>query len=110
MAIDALGAHARDELGMSDIAAARPLQAATTSAMTFSAGACLPLAIVAIVPGSTLIPLIVMATILCLAILGALGAKAGGAPVTRSALRVSFWGVLALVVTAGVGRLFGAIA
>lgn len=106
MANDALGAHARDELGMSDIAAARPLQAAFTSAVTFSTGAFLPLVLVPVAPAQDLIPLIVMATLLCLAILGALGAKAGGAPLTRSILRVSFWGALALAVTAGIGHLF----
>ncbi|MDK4807837.1 MAG: VIT family protein [Novosphingobium aromaticivorans] len=109
MARDALGAHARDELGMSDVAAARPLQAAFTSALTFSAGAFLPLALVSVAPRQGLIPLIVIATLLCLAMLGALGARAGGAPLTRSLLRVSFWGALALAVTAGIGRLFGTV-
>ncbi len=110
MAHDALDAHARDELGMSEIATARPLQAAFTSAITFSAGALLPLALVSALSRHGLIPLIIAATLLCLAILGALGARAGGAPLTRSIIRVSFWGALALAVTAGIGRLFGAIA
>jgi VIT1/CCC1 family predicted Fe2+/Mn2+ transporter len=110
MAHDALGAHARDELGMSEIVAARPLQAAFTSAITFSAGAFLPLALVPPAPRQGLIPLIIMATLLCLAVLGALGARAGGAPLMRSVLRVSFWGALALAVTAGIGRLFGTVA
>lgn len=107
MARDALGAHARDELGMSGIVVARPLQAAFTSAMTFSAGAFLPLALVPLAPRQELIPLIIAATLLSLAVLGALGARAGGAPLMRSVLRVTFWGALALAVTAGIGRLFG---
>ena len=110
MAHDALDAHARDELGMSEIVAARPLQAAFTSAIAFSAGALLPLALVSVSSRHGLIPLIIAATLLCLAILGALGARAGGAPLTRSVLRVGFWGALALAVTAGIGRLFGTVA
>lgn len=108
MADDALGAHARDELGISDISTARPLQAAFTSAATFSAGAIMPLAVVAAAPGQQLIPLVVAVSLLCLVLLGALGAKAGGAPVMRSIVRVTFWGVLAMALTAGVGGLFGA--
>jgi VIT1/CCC1 family predicted Fe2+/Mn2+ transporter len=93
MARDALGAHARDELGMSGIVVARPLQAAFTSAMTFSTGAFLPLALVPLAPRQELIPLIIAATLLSLAVLGALGARAGGAPLMRSVLRVTFWGL-----------------
>ena len=108
MADDALGAHARDELGISDISTARPLQAALTSAATFSAGAIMPLAVVTAAPGQQLIPLVVAVSLLCLVLLGALGAKAGGAPVMRSIVRVTFWGALAMALTAGVGSLFGA--
>lgn len=108
MADDALGAHARDELGISDISTARPLQAALTSAATFSAGAIMPLAVVTAAPGQQLIPLVVAVSLLCLVLLGALGAKAGGAPVMRSIVRVTFWGALAMALTAGVGGLFGA--
>ena len=108
MADDALGAHARDELGISDISTARPLQAAFTSAATFSAGAIMPLAVVTAAPGQQLIPLVVAVSLLCLVLLGALGAKAGGAPVMRSIVRVTFWGALAMALTAGVGSLFGA--
>ena len=108
MAHDALSAHARDELGMSETTAARPLQAALASALTFTAGAAAPLAVVPLVPQAAVITSVVLVSLLCLALLGALGAKAGGAPVTRSILRVSFWGALAMAVTAGVGRVFGA--
>ena len=104
---DALGAHARDELGLSDTLAARPLQAAITSALTFTAGAAAPLLVVPFVPMSILVPAVGTVSLLCLAILGAIGAKAGGAPVMRSVVRVAFWGVGAMLVTAGVGRLFG---
>ena len=107
MAHDALGAHARDELGISEVVSARPLQAALTSALTFSAGALMPLLLVTIAPQASLVPIEVAATLLFLAILGALGAWAGGAPPVRSVLRVTFWGALALAVTAGIGRLFG---
>ncbi|OJY61948.1 MAG: hypothetical protein BGP16_15575 [Sphingobium sp. 66-54] len=108
MASDALGTHARDELGITDISTARPLQAAFTSAATFSAGAIMPLAVVAVVSAQQLIPLVVAVSLLCLVLLGALGAKAGGAPVVRSIIRVTFWGALAMALTAGVGSLFGA--
>lgn len=104
---DALGAHARDELGMSETTAARPLQAATTSALTFTAGAAAPLLVVPFVPIHTLVPAVALVSLLCLAILGAFGARAGGAPLGPSVLRVTFWGVLAMAVTAGVGQLFG---
>lgn len=107
MGRDALGAHARDELGLSDAMAARPLQAAVTSALTFTAGAAAPLIVVPFVSMSLLVPAVGSVSLLCLAILGAIGAKAGGAPVTRSVVRVAFWGVAAMLVTAGVGKLFG---
>lgn len=109
MSKDALAAHARDELGMSEITSARPLQAALTSALTFSAGAAAPLLVVPIVPDPLLIPSVTVVSLACLALLGALGARAGGAPVGPSIFRVTFWGALAMVVTAGAGRLFGAV-
>ena len=104
---DALGAHARDELGLSDTMAARPLQAAVASALTFTAGAAAPLIIVPFVPLSFLVPAVGAVSLLCLATLGAIGARTGGAPITPSVLRVTFWGAAAMLVTAGVGRLFG---
>lgn len=109
MAHDALGAHARDELGISEITAARPLQAAVTSAATFSAGAALPLLVVALAPVTTLIWSVSLTALAGLAVLGALGAKAGGAPLMRSVLRVAFWGAFAMALTAGIGRLFGTV-
>nr|WP_047169189.1 VIT family protein [Sphingomonas sp. Y57] len=107
MANDALGAHARDELGISEVVAARPVQAALTSAATFSAGALMPLVLVAITPPASLVLTEIVATLLFLALLGALGAWAGGAQATRSIMRVTFWGALAMAATAGIGRLFG---
>lgn len=107
MTHDALAAHARDELGLSEITAARPLQAAGTSALTFTAGAAAPLAVVSLTPSSMLVPAVATISLVCLAVLGALGARAGGAPLGPSVLRVTFWGALAMAVTAGVGRLFG---
>lgn len=107
MAQDALGTHARDELGMSHTTAARPMQAAVTSALTFSAGAAAPLLVVPIAPLQVLVPTVAVVTLACLVILGVLGARAGGAPVGPSVLRVSFWGALAMAVTAGIGMLFG---
>jgi VIT1/CCC1 family predicted Fe2+/Mn2+ transporter len=109
MAKDALGAHARDELGISEVVTARPIQAALTSAATFSAGALMPLAIVAIAPGASLVLAEIAATLLFLAVLGALGAWAGGARPARSVMRVTFWGALAMAATAGIGRLFGTV-
>ena len=106
MAHDALGAHARDELGISEITTARPIQAALTSAITFSAGAALPLVVAAVAPLDTLAVWVAASALLGLAVLGALGARAGGAPIGRSVLRVVFWGALAMAITAGVGRLF----
>jgi VIT1/CCC1 family predicted Fe2+/Mn2+ transporter len=105
---DALGAHARDELGMSAVAA-RPLQAAVASAATFAAGAALPIATVLVAPApvGTVVSAV---SLICLASLGALAARAGGARASVGALRVTFWGALAMVATSGVGHLFGAIA
>ena len=110
MAHDALAAHARDELGLTEIMAARPLQAAIASALTFTAGAAAPLLVVPLAPASLLIPAVAIVSLACLAILGALGARAGGAPTGPSVFRVVFWGTLAMAVTAGVGRLFGTVA
>ncbi len=107
MAKDALGAHARDELGISEVTAARPVQAALTSAATFSAGAALPLAVAALSPGNLAAYTVSAASLVFLAVLGALGAKAGGAPIARATARVTFWGVLAMAVTAGIGSLVG---
>jgi len=109
MAKDALGAHARDELGISEITTARPTQAAFTSALTFSIGAALPLLVAILSPANVIIPLVAVASLIFLAALGALGAGAGGAGKRRAAVRVVFWGVVALVITAGIGRLFGAV-
>lgn len=108
MRFDSLGTHARDELGLSETMTARPLQAAITSALTFTAGATAPLIVAALMPMSYLAVGVAAASLLCLVVLGALGARAGGAPLMRSVLRVSFWGALAMAVTAGVGRIFGA--
>ena len=107
MAKDALAAHARDELGMSDITAARPLQAAITSALTFTAGAAAPLLVVPLAPMSLLVPTVAVVSLLCLAVLGVLGARLGGAQFGPSVLRVTLWGALAMAVTAGIGSLFG---
>lgn len=107
MAEDALGAHARDELGISEVTTARPVQAALTSAATFSAGAALPLATAALSPGNLAVYTVSGASLVFLAVLGALGAKAGGAPIARATVRVTFWGVLAMAVTAGIGSLVG---
>lgn len=110
MAHDALGAHARDEIGISEIQSARPLQAAWSSAAAFTVGAILPLSVAWILPGSQQIPLVAAASLVFLAFLGAVAARAGGAPLVRGAVRVTFWGVLAMALTAAVGRLFGVIA
>ena len=109
MAHDALGAHARDELGISDVTAARPLQAALASACSFAAGAALPLALAGLAPESQLIPLIAIAALTSLALLGGLAAKAGGAKIGAGVIRVTFWSALAMGVSSGVGALFGAI-
>jgi vacuolar iron transporter family protein len=110
MAHDALGAHARDELGISDASTARPVQAALASAVTFSVGAALPLVIVLLVPLSTLMWAVSGSALVFLALLGALAARAGGASVITAAARVTFWGALAMALTAGVGALFGVAA
>ncbi|MFZ9394833.1 MAG: VIT1/CCC1 transporter family protein [Erythrobacter sp.] len=104
---DALSAHRRDELGLSEATAARPLQAAIASAATFTAGAALPLLVVLAAPANALAPSVVGSSLLALALLGALGAQAGGAKIGRPVARVVFWGALAMAVTAGVGKLFG---
>lgn len=109
MAHDALTVHARDELGISDVSTARPVQAALASAGTFAVGAVIPLLMVPLVPARLLIPVVVMTSLLLLAFLGGLAARAGGAPVIKAAARVTFWGALAMALTAGVGAVFGAV-
>lgn len=109
MAKDALVAHARDELGISAITAARPVQAALTSAATFSVGAAMPLLMVVMAPASVLVPLVSAASLGFLALLGAIGARAGGANMLRPTIRVTFWGALAMGLTAGIGKLFGTV-
>ena len=104
---DALAAHARDELAISAITSARPLQAGIISALTFSVGAALPLLVVVLMPLEAMWIGVVLASLLALAVLGVLGARAGGAPIVKSVARVVFWGALAMGVTAGVGKLFG---
>jgi VIT1/CCC1 family predicted Fe2+/Mn2+ transporter len=110
MAHDALGAHGRDELGISETLTARPVQAALASAGTFSVGAVLPLLIVVLVPVSALMWAVSGSSLLFLALLGSLAARAGGASVITAAARVTFWGALAMALTAGVGALFGVAA
>jgi vacuolar iron transporter family protein len=107
MAHDALAAHARDELGISAALRARPLQAALTSALTFAVGAALPLVIVLLVPDAWLVPVVAGASLLCLGGLGALAARVGGARPVIGAVRVLFWGALAMGLTAAIGALFG---
>ena len=107
MAHDALDAHARDELGISENLKARPVQAALASAASFAVGAAAPLAVTALAPEASLIPIIAATSIVCLAGLGALAARVGGAPVLAGALRTTLWGAMAMAVTAGVGALFG---
>jgi len=107
MAHDALGAHARDELGISETLSARPVQAAFTSALTFSVGAALPLLAALVAPPSLLLPVVAGVSLVVLTALGALAARTGGAPILRASLRVVFWGALAMGLTAGVGKLFG---
>jgi VIT1/CCC1 family predicted Fe2+/Mn2+ transporter len=110
MAHDALGAHSRDELGISDITAARPVQAALASAATFSIGAALPLLVVVLAPASMLMWAVAGSSLLFLALLGALAGNTGGSPMLTAAVRVTFWGALAMALTAGVGALFGVAA
>ena len=107
---DALGAHARDELGISANFTARPVQASLASAGTFSVGAALPLLVVMLVPLAALRWTVSLGSLLFLALLGSLGARAGGAPMTTAAIRVTFWGAMAMALTAGVGYLFGVAA
>jgi vacuolar iron transporter family protein len=109
MAHDALGAHARDELGISESLRARPIQAALASAASFAVGAALPLIVTAWAPEANLTIYVAGTSLLCLALLGALAARAGGAPVVASTTRVTFWGALAMAVTAGIGALFGTV-
>ena len=110
MAHDALGAHARDELGISATFSARPIEAALASAASFAVGAAMPLAVTAVVPDWGLIPLLAGTSLVFLALLGGLAARAGGARVSLGAMRVTFWGALAMAATAGVGALFGTAA
>ena len=110
MAHDARGAHARDELGISETLSARPIQAAFTSAASFAVGAAMPLLAAAIVSESSLIPVVSVTSLVFLAILGGVAARVGGASVTVGAMRVTFWGALAMGLTAGVGALFGTVA
>ncbi len=109
MAHDALGAHARDELGISETFRARPLQAALTSAGSFAVGAAMPLIVTVVAPAPALITLVAGTSLVFLAMLGAVAARVGGAGVTKGALRVTFWGALAMTLTAGVGYLFGTV-
>jgi len=109
MAKDALTAHARDELGISEITTARPVQAALTSAAMFTVGAAMPLLMVVLSPTNLLVPVVSAASLGFLALLGAMGAKAGGANILRATARVTFWGALALALTAGIGKLFGTV-
>jgi vacuolar iron transporter family protein len=108
MAKDALTAHARDELGISEITTARPVQAALTSAATFSIGAVMPLLMVIVSPPRMLVPVVSISSLAFLALLDAVGAKAGGANIMRATTRVTFWGALAMAMTAGIGKLVGA--
>jgi VIT1/CCC1 family predicted Fe2+/Mn2+ transporter len=106
---NALAAHARDELHLTDMTAAKPVQAALTSAITFAAGAAFPLVVVLVAPQSSITPAVTIASLIFLAALGAVGATAGGAPMTKAVLRVTFWGAVAMAITAVIGRLFGAV-
>jgi len=108
MAHDALGAHARDELGITETLRARPIQAAFASAGSFAAGAVLPLAVTALAPQTSVIPIVAVTSLVFLALLGMLAARVGGAGMAVGAMRVAFWGALAMGLTAGVGALFGA--
>lgn len=107
MAKDALGAHARDELGISEVTTARPIQAALTSAATFATGAAMPLLMVLVSPRSMLVFTVSIASLAFLALLGAIGARAGGANLWKATFRVTFWGALAMALTAGIGALVG---
>jgi len=109
MVKDALGAHARDELGISVISTARPVQAALASAATFSVGAAAPLVLVLVSPSNALIPIVSVGSLLFLSLLGAIGAKAGGAGLLKPTVRVTFWGAFAMGLTAGIGAVFGKV-
>ncbi len=104
---DALGAHLRDELGMSSHTEARPIQAALTSALTFSGGAAAPLLLTLAAPKPFLLPILAVGSLLCLSVLGMIGARIGGAAILRPTLRVTFWGALAMATTTVIGALFG---
>ncbi|MDV3001134.1 MAG: hypothetical protein N5P05_002740 [Chroococcopsis gigantea SAG 12.99] len=106
MAHDALGAHARDELGIFESLTARPIQAALASAVSFAVGAIMPLLTVFVAPESRLVPIVFGNSLIFLTVLGVLAARTGGAPVIKSAFRVAFWGALAMGLTAAVGSLF----
>jgi VIT1/CCC1 family predicted Fe2+/Mn2+ transporter len=110
MAHDALGAHARDEIGISESASAQPVQAAFFSAVTFTIGAALPLLVAWITPGPRLVVLVATSSLFFLALLGGLAARVGGASIIIGAFRVTFWGALAMTLTAAVGRVFGVVA
>ena len=105
--VDALKAHVRDELGLSEVHAANPMQAALASGLTFTIAAALPLAAAVLAPSNAIIPTVVVSTLICLAGLGALGAHVGGAPKLPATARVLFWGAAAMAITAGVGWVFG---
>ena len=109
MARDALGAHARDELGISETTSARPVQAALASAATFSVGAAAPLVLLVLSPTALLLPVVAAGSLMFLALLGMVGARAGGASVTKPMIRVTFWGALAMAMTTGIGAVFGKI-
>jgi VIT1/CCC1 family predicted Fe2+/Mn2+ transporter len=104
---DALGTHARDELGISETVAARPIQAAVVSALTFAVGAVVPLIVALLAPPASITLLVALVTLVALAVLASLGASAGGAGIVRGAVRVTFWGALAMAATAAVGMMFG---
>jgi VIT1/CCC1 family predicted Fe2+/Mn2+ transporter len=110
MAHDALGAHARDELGITDTLSAKPLQAALASACSFASGALLPLLVALLCPTNNLIPFVAVSALFFLAILGGLAAKAGGADIAKGVMRITFWSALAMGVTAGIGAVFGTLA
>lgn len=108
MAHDALGTHMRDELGLTEVHSARPIQAAVASALTFAVGAALPLLLAWLSPMSLVLPVVAIGSLISLALLGGVAAQVGGAPMLASAVRVTFWGALAMLATALVGKLFGA--
>jgi VIT1/CCC1 family predicted Fe2+/Mn2+ transporter len=109
MAKDALAAHARDELGISQATTARPVQAALASAATFSVGAAAPLVLLVLSPPALLLPVVAVGSLIFLALLGMVGAKAGGADVIKPMIRVTFWGALAMAMTTGIGAIFGKV-